>query len=346
MSLSVPFPGRAARPLLALCALAVGLVVLLPLPAGALERRAFGDVVVGPGERHEEVSTAFGDITVDGSVEEDVHSGFGDVEVNGDVGGDVEAGRGDIEINAPVDDDVEAGLGDVRIDSQIGGDVDVEHGDVYLGPGALIDGNLYYGNGTLHGNPDAVKGDIKVGMAADFGDAEGSRLLGFVGWFFAALVFVACSVLAVVLAPRPLLAAARRAEESPWRSLLLGVLSVPAAVILSLVLGISIVGIPVLLLLAPAYLALVFFGAIVAAYFVGRRVVLATGRYRGGNVLAAVVGALLVSATYLIPLLGDLLLYLLALLGTGAAILALFGRRRPRAAYPSYEAYVRDRRDA
>jgi hypothetical protein len=59
-----------------------------------------------------------------------------------------------------------------------------------------------------------------------------------------------------------------------------------------------------------------------------------------------VVGALLVSATYLIPLLGDLLLYLLALLGTGAAILALFGRRRPRAAYPSYEAYVRDRRDA
>jgi hypothetical protein len=43
--------------------------------------------------------------------------------------------------------------------------------------------------------------------------------------------------------------------------------------------------------------------------------------------------------------LGDLLLYALSLLGTGAIILALFSRRRPRASHPSYEAYVQDRRD-
>ncbi len=48
---------------------------------------------------------------------------------------------------------------------------------------------------------------------------------------------------------------------------------------------------------------------------------------------------------YLIPVLGGLLLYGLALFGTGAAILALFSRRGSRT-YPSYEAYVQDRRDA
>jgi hypothetical protein len=43
---------------------------------------------------------------------------------------------------------------------------------------------------------------------------------------------------------------------------------------------------------------------------------------------------------------GGLLLYGLALLGTGASILALFSRR-PRATYASsYEEYVRDQRDA
>jgi hypothetical protein len=66
-----------------------------------------------------------------------------------------------------------------------------------------------------------------------------------------------------------------------------------------------------------------------------------TGRYRVGNALAAVVGAMILAATTLIPLLGNLLLYALTLLGTGAIILALFSR--PRASHPSYEAYVRDR---
>jgi hypothetical protein len=40
--------------------------------------------------------------------------------------------------------------------------------------------------------------------------------------------------------------------------------------------------------------------------------------------------------------LGNLLLYALCLFGTGAAILALLSRRRPRAAPQSYEAYVRN----
>src|SRR3712207_7608145 len=69
-------------------------------------------------------------------------------------------------------------------------------------------------------------------------------------------------------------------------------------------------------------------GALVAAYFVGRRVVFATGRYRGGNALAAVVGALILAVAYLIPVLGGLLIYGLALLGTGASVLALFSGRR------------------
>jgi hypothetical protein len=57
--------------------------------------------------------------------------------------------------------------------------------------------------------------------------------------------------------------------------------------------------------------------------------------------MAAVVGALILAATTFIPILGDLILYALCLLGTGAVILAIFSRR-PRATHSSYEAYIRD----
>jgi hypothetical protein len=114
--------------------------------------------------------------------------------------------------------------------------------------------------------------------------------------------------------------------------------------LLAVVLGVSIVGIPLLLLAAPVYLAFVFFGAVVAAYFIGRRILFATGSYRGGNALAATIGALILAATYLIPFLGSLILYALALLGAGGTILALLSRRRTPT-YSSYETYVGDRRD-
>jgi cytoskeletal protein CcmA (bactofilin family) len=338
------------RTLILLSIAVVGLVILLPpVPAHAFENRAFGDVVVRPGDNEDEVSTTFGDVTVNGPVAGDVHSAFGDIQINQRVGGDVNSGMGDIEVRAPVDGEVDAGFGDVYVNSVVGGDVDVDHGDVRLGPNAWVKGDVRCSNGEVYPEPgSAVDGAMMTtGMTPDFDDDFGGfELFDLLGWIFATTAFVACSVLLAVLAPGPLLAAARRAEESPGWSLLFGVASVPAVIVLGVVLAISLVGIPLLLLLAPAYLGLLFFGALVAAYFVGRKVVFATGRYRAGNVLAAVVGAVIFSGAHLIPVLGHLILYALALLGTGAAILALISRRRPRTTYPSYEAYVRDQRDA
>jgi cytoskeletal protein CcmA (bactofilin family) len=349
MSLSAPAlsPQTIIRPLLALFVAVLGLLVLLPLPAHAFEKKAWGDVVVEQGEIESEASTPVGDIRVDGIVEGDVKAGMGDVVVNGEVEDDIHAGRGDVEVYGPVGDGIEAGFGNVYIDAPVGGDVNVGRGDVELGPQALVRGDVSCGSGEIRGNTEAVMGTMATDVRPDMDhDPDWFGIPGLVGWVFGTAAFVACAVLLVVLVPGPLLAAARRAEESPGWSLLFGVGSVPAVVVLAVVLAVSIVGIPLLLLLAPAYLAFVFFGALVAAYFVGRRVVFATGHYRGGNALAAMIGAIILAVAYLIPVVGGLLLYGLALLGTGASILALFSRR-PRATYASsYEEYARDRRDA
>ena len=342
-------PHTIIRPLLMLSVAVLGLVALLPLPAQAFENKAWGDILVEPEQTATKASTAVGDVTVEGLVEGDIHSGFGDIEVNedGSVGGDINAGVGDVRVDGPVGGEIDAGLGDVYVDASVGGDIDVGRGDVELGPGAKVRGNVYYGSGQIEPHPDAVvEGNMVTGTRPDMGHEpdDGFGIPGLVGWVFGTAAFAACSVLLAVLAPGPLQAAARRAEESPGWSLLFGVASVPAVVVFAVVLAVSIIGIPLLLLLAPAYLALLFFGALVAAYFVGRRVVFATGHYRGGNALAAMVGALILAAAYMIPVLGGLLLYGLALFGAGAAILALFSRRRSRT-YPSYEAYVQHRRD-
>jgi hypothetical protein len=342
-------PQTLVRPLLTLFVAVLGLVVFLPLPAYAFENKAFGDVVVESGEVEDEVSTTFGDVTVDGEVVGGVRSAFGDITINDRVGGDIHSGSGNIEVRAPVRGEVDAGFGDVYVDAPVGGSVDVGRGDVVLGPRAQVGGSVYYGSGQVEPHPDAVvEGSMVAGMGPDMDpEPDWFGISDLVGWVFGAAAFAACSVLLAVLAPGMLLAAARRAEESPGWSLLSGVASVPAVVVFAVILAVSIVGIPLLLLLAPAYLALVFFGALVAAYFVGRRIVFATGHYRGGNALAAMVGALILAVAYLIPVVGGLLLYGLALLGTGASILALFSRRHPRATHASsYEEYVRDRRDA
>ena len=344
MNPSVPSSIRVdVLPLLTFSVVILGLVVLLPLPAHAAEQRLVGDVVVGPQGVEHDVSTGAGDLEVHGLVEDDVHSGLGDILVTGKVNGDIDAGFGDVKIEGPVEGDVRSEFGDVYVNDHVKGDVHVGWGDVELGPNGKISGNLQCEGCEITGNRSAVKGDMMArGMAIDFDEAHGPSIIGFFGWLFAALAFSACAVLAAVVAPRPLASAASRAEESPGRSFLYGLVSLPVIFVLCVVLAVSIVGIPLLLLLVPAYLTLLFFGALVAAFFIGTRVLMVTGRYRVGNALAAVVGAMILAATTLIPVLGDLLLYALSLLGTGAIILALFSRR-PRPSHPSYEAYVRDR---
>jgi hypothetical protein len=191
-------------------------------------------------------------------------------------------------------------------------------------------------------------------MASNYDD-EASLLGAFsdaLGWAVVTSMLVAAAVLLAVVAPRPLRAATRSLEASPGRSLVLGLCSLPVAIILSILLVVTVVGGLLIFLLWPAYFALLLFGLLVASYFLGRKVVLAVGRYRAGDAMAAAIGAVIVAAVLLIPVLGVLVLIALTLLGTGASVSALLARLRPstpraapRTTYASYEDYLRDRPD-
>ena len=325
---------RSAGLLIAVPALLLVALVHSAGPVRASEKEVMEDVTVKQGDTVREVSTAWGDVLVEGEVEEYVRSGLGDIRIEGPVGGDVQAGSGDVYINAP-----------------IAGDVKVGSGDVELGPEARIEGDVSCGGGRLARAPSAVVlGVERAGISPEFDSVDsGSSFPDTATWALMTLVLAAIAVLATIVVPRPLRAATRNLELSPVRSLVLGLGSLPAAMVLSVLLAITGVGLVLLFLLWPAYLALVFFGLFVTAYFLGRKVVLATGRYRAGDALAAVVGAAIVAAAYQIPILGGAVFAALALVGAGAAFSSLLSRwhsSRPRPTYASYEDYIRDRPDA
>ena len=302
-----------------------------PADALALKREILGDVVVEEGEVADEVSTAWGDVVVRGRVTGDVHSGFGDVTTKGPVGGDVEAG-----------------FGDVRVGGSVGGDVKAGFGDLFLLRGARIEGEAGLGYGAVREqHPDSsVGGGVRTAVMDDEDSPDAST--GAVARGVATLGFAAAALLVAVVAPGPLRAAARCIENAPVRSLIVGVASLPIVVVGSVLLALSGVGLLLLPLAWPVYLAVVVFGAIVAAYALGSRVVLAAGRYHAGDTLAAVVGALIISAISLVPVVGGLLLAGLVLLGTGATLRALAARRpisSSRLTYASYEDYLKAHRE-
>ncbi|QIN79423.1 hypothetical protein GBA65_13900 [Rubrobacter marinus] len=325
-----------ARTVLLAPALLLAYLVLSASPANAaaLEKEIFGNVVVEEGEVEDEVSTAWGDVVVRGRVTGDVHSGFGDVVTEGPVGGDVEAGFGDVRVDGPVEGDVKAGFG-----------------NLFLERGARVEGEIGLGYGAVREqHPEASVGGGVRTAGVDDADTPPGASPGTVAKGVATLGFAAAALLLAVVAPRPLRASARRVESAPGSSLLVGIASVPVVIVGSVVLAFTGVGLLILPLAWPAYLVVLLFGALVVAYSLGRRVVLATGRYHAGDTLAAIVGALLVAAISLIPILGGLLLAGLVLLGTGAALSAAVARRPTfgpprRPTYASYEDYLQAHRE-
>ena len=324
-----------------------GLVVLPLRPAEAQNKTVFSDVTVPEGTTTGEVSTVFGDVEVDGQVAGDVNSVFGDVAVGGEIRGTVSSAFGDVRVNAPVGGDVEVGFGDVALAAPVRGGVDAGFGDIEQEPGGVASDGL----AARHGEVEGRDGPFTVAQPSGSTVVDtvespdgGSPVFHLIGWSLGTLGFIACAVLVAVLLPRPLYATARSAGASPGWSFVWGLVSVPVAVVLGVLLAVSVIGLPVMLLAVPAYLALLFFGALAVAYALGRRMLLAVGGHRGGDALAAAVGALTVSVASLVPFLGGLLTSAVALIGAGAAISALFSRGwSRRSSYESYEAYLEDR---
>ncbi len=251
------------------------------------------------------------------------------------LGGIVRLGQ-DVEVQAgdTVEGPVIALRGSITVHGKVNGPVVSLGGSVALKPGASVNGPAIAVGGSSVAEPGSeAKGPLlelpasliqwrklALWLAPLLGTLGGLwlayKILSSLGW-------VALAVVAWVLFPKALENSAKSLENRPGLAALAGLLFWPSLGALSLALLVSILGIPVLPVLALASVCLWFWGFSTLGYFLGRR--LSRGAWTSLPCLLA--GTLLIQALYFLPLVRHLACLAVAVFGIGAALTSRLGTR-------------------
>jgi uncharacterized RDD family membrane protein YckC len=121
----------------------------------------------------------------------------------------------------------------------------------------------------------------------------------------------------------------RTIVERPGATALMAALSIPLGLFMFVLLGLTVVG-PLLFIAAILVAELV--GKVAVLQFLGGRLTGAFGAKTSAPNLRFIVGALLAALLYATPFIGFFVWFALSLWGTGAVVLALFGRDESRKA--------------
>jgi hypothetical protein len=307
--------------------------------AGRDDRVSVGrSIHVAAGETARDVVCVGCSVEVEGEAFGDAVAVGGTVDVSGTVHGDAVAIGGGVNVGENAEVQGEA--------TSVGGTVDVAEGGRVVGKRASIGvGGPMFGPWSRHGFkfPFGVFGDVGRLLAAIFRTG----------------ILTLLGVLAFVMLRPAVERAARRSREEPWKALLTGLLVqllfLPVLVLVTVVLAVSIIGIPLLALVPVALLAFVI-AALVGFTGVARAVgVWVEQRTHGrfsSDILAVVVGLLLIQSVSLvgrlfslpggvfafvgfsIVCLGFFLKYVAWTIGLGSMTLSFFARdwRRPQEA--------------
>lgn len=267
------------------------------------------------------VRAAGGRVHLGGEVGRNVTLAGGDVslEENAVVGRNAYLAGGLVEVLGRVEGSLRVAGGDVVLDGPVTGSVHVESGRLRLGPGARIEGDLRYrtdeGEATI--DPVArIEGSVQALAPRPEG---GGRTLFRV---LRILAFVVTGGVMVALLPGPAREAARTVRYRGAASLGLGLLWLLLVPIVVLVVGVTVVGLPLAVIVAALYAVSLYLGPIAPALWLGDRLL---PRHPEGSRAAALtafaVGGAVLAVLAILPVVGILVRLLVTLAGLGAAAL-------------------------
>jgi uncharacterized RDD family membrane protein YckC len=239
--------------------------------------------------------------------------------------------------------------GDVNVEAgaEVGEDVVAIMGSVRVAKGAIIHGDAVAVGGTVDAEDGAKiegqKEEVELG-AIGLGKPEWLRkwftqcvlklrpLAPGVPWVWgvAGCMFLLYALIALAF-PRPVQACVDEMTSRPATTFLMGLLTkllLPLVLLILIVTGIGI-------FVVPFVLAALILGALVGKValleLLGSKVIGRFGAQGHQPLLALLVGALIICALYMIPVLGLLVLGITAVWGLGAAVTAAFGGYRREA---------------
>jgi uncharacterized RDD family membrane protein YckC len=300
---------------------------------------AFGNhAILKSGEAAEEVVAIFGDATSDGTVAGAVVAIVGNTRATGPVGGEAVAILGNVYVNTTIASDVVAFLGNVELgpEARVGGDVVAIGGTLTRDPAAIVAGATQ--NMTL--GPLASLEGLKVWIRHCLLLGRPLAVHAGLGWAWGiAAGFLAFYVLLGFLAGPAMRQCVTTLEQRPGRSLLAALIAIPAVPVVAVLLVMTIVGIVALPFLGAALFCAGFFGKAVMLAWIGRRITRPLAAMTNADAtsadgpavakgdwsvpLAVLIGGAIVTALYLVPILGFVVYKLLGFIGLGVVLCTL-----------------------
>lgn len=276
-----------------------------PPPGGVSDRVTFGaDVVIGPDESVRGVYTMGGDATLRGRAFGDVVTMGGDAEIEGEVIGNVTTMGGDIS------------LGD---GARINGDLNAMGGDIELADGAVV-------HGQILSAPDSAS---RANARRMRGDGDHAPTPGVFRWALWNVMIFLLGLLLMGTSRKRLSNLRGELASRPLRSAFGGFFGLLAGGVLTLVLALTIIGIPGSFVLGTMLFVGCWLGLTTSAWWLGS--VLPIPWLADRPVLQLVVGVAVLFLVGLVPTLGNLLVSGAALAGLGAVIATGFGNQAPHA---------------
>ena len=280
-----------------------------------------GDVFAGGGNVNiisnigDDVRAGGGTVIISGKVEGDLIVGGGQINIGGSgIGGDAILGGGSIRIDAPIAGDVKIGGGTVYINSSIGGNVKIEADEVKLGSSAVISGNLTYKAKTelIKEEGAVIKGEVKFEPRVASKGAFLAIFSAFLLWKFFALL--ACALLIGMIFRRYSAEIVALAAERPLYEVGRGIVVMIVMPIASILLLVTLVGIPFGVVGLIGFIAIMLFAWIIAPIILGSVVY----KYFSKKALEVswktiLLGVFLYTILGLIPFVGCLAQFLLVL---------------------------------
>ena len=207
-----------------------------------------------------------------------------------------------------------------------GGDVRIYADEIRIAPGTRIAGDLVY----TSSKPLVYDASVAVGGTVEQRNVlppEAPLHARFArhGYLFLAALLVGMPFVGFF----PLVAggAVRKLRVSPWRTLLAGLAALLVGPFLIAFAFVTIVGIPLALMLAALYGALVYLSHVVIALWLGHALVRASGPQTFARVLSALaVGLFFLYFAAAIPGVASFLAFPVVVLGSGALVLAFLQR--------------------
>ncbi len=252
---------------------------------------------------------------------------FNNIEIPGGitVNGDAVAIFGNVTVNGDLTGDAVAIFGNVSVAGSVGGDAVAVFGEISVKNNGIINGDTVGVIGGVNKSPNAIiRGEIAdISTPFSFEKPDGLIPRLSYGDLIGLFLIYAFSCIALLVAPDRVGLMAEKSKLRMGRQFGIGLvimlLFLPASIILSILLAITLIGIIFIPFIFIAFALLAFVGTVALEVAIGHRI---TGHLEGRSsmYIHLMVGVLLVYALKLVPIFGWLAYLLLVTYAIGVAV--------------------------